>query len=164
MKKNPLLTTLVAAIAAGLIGLGIGFYAGKAGIGATMMANNAGSPSQGNQAGGNRFQGGARGQNGTGFANRNGVAGQIIASDDKSLTVKMPDGSSKIVLISSSTIYENTTKATQSDAKTGTQVRVIGTTNSDGSVTANTVMLNPVMFGQMPGQSPTSSSAAHPNQ
>ena len=100
------------------------------------------------------------GQGGAGNFMRNGASGQVSSVDSSSMTVKMADGSSRIVLVSDKTTYENTTKAVQTDVKTGMQVRVIGTANADGSVTASNVTLNPVMFaagqtGQNPGQGQT---------
>ncbi len=76
------------------------------------------------------------------------VSGEIIGSDDKSITVKLTDGSSKIVLISSTTAINKADTATKDDLKTGTKVAVFGQTNSDGSVTAQNIQLNPVLRQQ----------------
>jgi len=89
-----------------------------------------------------------------GLANnqRNGflpVAGNIVSMDSKSITVKMQDGSSKIVLINDKTVINKTSEAVQSDLAVGDTVNVFGTNNTDGSVTAQNVQLNP----QMPGAS-----------
>lgn len=70
------------------------------------------------------------------------VNGEIIASDDKSITVKLSDGSSKIVLFSDSTRINKAEGASKSDLKTGEEVAVFGTQNSDGSVTAQSIQLN----------------------
>ncbi len=75
------------------------------------------------------------------------VSGEIIASDDKSITVKLQDGSSKIVLVSSQTTINKAAQATKDDLKSGEQVAVFGQENSDGSVTAQNIQLNP-NFGQ----------------
>jgi hypothetical protein len=69
------------------------------------------------------------------------IAGEIISLDDKSLTIKSEDGSSKIVLISDTTTYNQETKADKSDITTGKQVTVIGSSNPDGSVTATSVQI-----------------------
>ena len=74
------------------------------------------------------------------------VVGQIISQDDKSITVKLSDGSSKIVLFSSGTVINKTTTGLLTDLKVGENVGVFGTTNPDGSVTAQSIQLNP-MFG-----------------
>lgn len=133
-----------------LIGLGAGFYGGM------QYRNYQLSKARGNFAAGNgtqRFigQNGQRpgGQNGE-F--RNGaVAGSILSMDDKSITVKLNDGSTKIVLFSDSTTYNNTVTAAKTDLKVGDNVAVFGTPNSDGSVTAQSVQLNPEFrFGASP--------------
>ncbi len=116
-----------------IIGLGGGFFAG--------MQYQKSQVPQGANGQGRRL--GAGGQNG---ANRP-VAGDIISSDDKSITVKMQDGSSKIVLVSSSTQINKAAIATKADLKTGERVAVFGTTNSDGSVTAQNIQLNPQTRG-----------------
>ena len=78
--------------------------------------------------------------------NRNGfrpVSGEIISSDDKSITVKMSDGSTRIVLIDDKTAINKAEKAEKTDLTTGTMVAVFGTNNSDGSVTAENIQINP---------------------
>lgn len=70
--------------------------------------------------------------------------GEIINIDDKSITVKLADGSSKIVLLSESTIINQSVKATISDLKVGTKVSVSGDTNTDGSVVGRNIEIDPV--------------------
>lgn len=82
--------------------------------------------------------------------NRNGfqpINGEIIASDGKSITVKMADNSSKIVLITDNTIINKADTATKEELKTGEKVAVFGTQNSDGSVSAQNIQLNPIPRG-----------------
>jgi len=125
-----------------LVGAG-GFFAGmkyqesKRGGGAGQFANGRGG----------RFGAGA-GATGTNGANRNGfrpVAGDIIAKDATSVTVKLADGSSKIVLVSDKTTINKASTATRDELKVGEKVAVFGTDNSDGSVTAQSIQLNPTM-------------------
>ena len=71
------------------------------------------------------------------------ISGEIVSIDDKSITVKMQDGQSKIVLISESTQINQATQASKTDLKQGTTVAVFGSENSDGSVTAQNIQLNP---------------------
>lgn len=121
-----------------IVALGGGFFAG-------MKYQQSKSPAVrfGN------FQGarnGNFGQRGTtaGFRPLNG---DIISMDDKSITVKLQDGSSKIVLLSDTTAFSKSTNGSKSDLKTGEKVAVFGTENSDGSVTARSVQLNPQAGG-----------------
>ena len=76
------------------------------------------------------------------------ITGEILSQDEKSLTVKLPDGSSKIVLLSESTTINKAAEGTKDDLKTGEQVVIFGSENSDGSVTAQNIQLNPAFRGQ----------------
>lgn len=92
-----------------------------------------------------------------GVSNRSGfrpVNGEIISSDSSSITVKLQDGSSRIVILSSKTLINKAAMATISDLKVGEKVAVFGTDNTDGSVTAQNVQLNPIqrMGGVRPNQ------------
>jgi len=92
---------------------------------------------------------GQGGRNGPGQmqTRRNGfrpVSGDIINADDKSITVKLQDGSSKIIIISDNTAINKASQATKVDLKVGEKVAVFGTDNSDGSVTAQNIQLNPI--------------------
>lgn len=84
---------------------------------------------------------GARGRGG------NGAAGTILSVDTNSITVKLADGSSKIVLLTASTSINKATTAAVSDLTVGERVAAFGATNTDGSITATNVQLNPVMRG-----------------
>jgi hypothetical protein len=73
------------------------------------------------------------------------VMGSVISKDDTSMTVKMRDGSSKIVLYSGSTQVSKSAAGTAGDVAVGTTISVIGTQNTDGSVTASTIQIRPAM-------------------
>lgn len=140
MKSN---IALVAVITL-LIGGGVGFFGGM-----TYQKNQ--RSAQFGQFAGGGFGRGGTGANGAGGGNRlrNGgsVVGDIIANDTSSITVKLQDGSSKIVLVTSSTSINKATQAAVGDLSVGQRVAVFGSTNADGSVTAQNVQLNPVMRG-----------------
>jgi Cu/Ag efflux protein CusF len=87
------------------------------------------------------------GQSGQSTASLRPVRGQILSMDANSLTVKLSNGSTEIVVLSSSTAFVQSTKAALSDVKTGDTVNVVGTQNSDGSVTAQDVQINPPAQG-----------------
>ena len=92
----------------------------------------------------------ANGANGVRTGGRMGgrqVAGDVVGVDDKTMTVKMPDGSSKIVIISDSTSFNKAETGTKSDVQVGSKVAVFGTDNTDGSVTAQNIQLNPLVRG-----------------
>jgi hypothetical protein len=91
----------------------------------------------GGQYTGTRLGGGTRAAGG-GLA-----AGQIIAKDATSITVKLQSGSTTIVLVGSGTTVMKTAVGTLDDLSVGTNVAVTGTTNSDGSVTATTIQVRP---------------------
>lgn len=135
MKNSYLITIVIAVIVAGG-----GFYAG-------MQYQKSKVPT------GNAFQQ-FRNGNGQSGMMRNGTRGRPIVGlmtsmDADTLTVKMQDGSSKIVNISSSTSFSKTDSASITDLKIGENIAVFGTDNSDGSVTAQNVQLNPMFrFGQ----------------
>ncbi|OGM10534.1 hypothetical protein A2Z67_03010 [Candidatus Woesebacteria bacterium RBG_13_36_22] len=83
---------------------------------------------------GGSFQRGIGGGAGTNFLN-----GEVIGKDEQSLTLKMPDGGSKIVFFSGSTKILKTTDGSIDDIGIGEQIMVSGEQNSDGSYTAQTI-------------------------
>lgn len=90
---------------------------------------------------------GQRGQTGSGSNIMRGglrpVNGEIISADEKSITVKLQDGSSKIIILSGKTQISTAQTVDRSSLKTGETVSVFGTENNDGSVTAQNIQLNP---------------------
>lgn len=136
---------IIAGVVAVLVLIGV-FYSGvKYAQGKTTGSNGSLSASQqarfaqGGFAGGTgAARGGARGAAGGGLA-----AGEVIAKDAKSLTIKLSDGGSKIVFISASSTVSKTSEATFADIAVGGQVTVTGNPNTDGSVTARSIQIRP---------------------
>lgn len=141
----------------------VGFYGG------TLYQKNqtASNSNFGNFAGG----AGGRLTGGSGAFGRRGGMGQtigtVLTQDANSMTVKLADGSSKIVLLSSTTIYEKSVQASSSDLKLGDRVAVFGTPNTDGSINATNVSLNPIQrqgnggAKMMNGSGPTGATGAY---
>ncbi len=86
-------------------------------------------------------------QNGVRSGTRTGASipniGEITKVDDSSITIKTMDGSSKIILISDSTVFNQSTSAAKTDLKVGSKVEITGDQNTDGSVTGKTINLSP---------------------
>lgn len=80
------------------------------------------------------------------------VSGSILSQDANSITVKMPDGSTKIVILSDKTAINKASAGAKSDLTTGAKVAVFGTQNSDGSITAQVISLGGNMFRGMRNQ------------
>lgn len=144
MDKNisKLLPVVIVAVVCGAAG----FFGGT-------QYQKAQTPASGNKnfANGNIPGGAGQMANGTRRTGQNGQGGftngDIISKDSQSITVKLRDGSSKIVFYSGSTQVAKQTSGTADDLAVGSTVMVTGSTNSDGSITAQSISLRPADFG-----------------
>lgn len=147
MNKKKHIITMVGVI---IVIAGGMFYIGmKYGI----TKNNADRLAQRGVASGARMNigvaGSGRGQKGPGGITQGGgnagdiIAGDIIAKDDKSTTIKMRDGGSKIVYFSDTTTVGKTIDGTIADISMGESVMVNGKVNPDGSLVAQNIQIRP---------------------
>ena len=82
---------------------------------------------------GGAFQGGNR------TAGQDFLAGEVISKDAQSLTLKIQDGGSRIVFLSSSTTVSKTAEGSLNDIEIGKQIMITGKQNSDGSYVAQAI-------------------------
>jgi hypothetical protein len=146
MKKNTIIMAVLAIIIIG----GGSFYGGM-----VYGQSRSKSGGQGNFANLTQEQRQQRAQQfgantGAGFRNgKNGnggfVSGDIISKDDKSITVKLQDGGSKIIFFSDATQVSKYVSGAPGDLEVGKTVTAAGTANTDGSITAQTIQMRPAM-------------------
>jgi hypothetical protein len=133
MKTNTIIVFIIIAI---IIGIGA-FYGGmqfqKSQANATQQQRRQAFTGPG-------FNQNGRPGNGNSFIN-----GDIISQDDKSVTLKLRDGGSKIIFFSDSTQITKSASGATSDLTTGENLMVTGTTNTDGSITAQTIQIRPAI-------------------
>ncbi|MCD8485007.1 DUF5666 domain-containing protein [Candidatus Woesebacteria bacterium] len=153
--KNNMMMVVVVAIVAG----GAGFFGGmqyqKANAIPTRSAGMNGQfqPPTNGQA---RPEGFAGGRNGTGSGGGfRPVSGEVLSVDGETITVKTQEGDSKIVVYSGSTNINKTSEGSSSDLTVGENVMVIGTEDSNGTVTAQTISIGGSdLFRGTPGGQP----------
>ena len=139
---------IVPLIVVALVIAGGSFFGGM--VYGKSQAGGPGGNARGARTGMAAFGGGVQGQgrNAGGF-----ISGDIVSKDATSLTVKTRDGSSKIVFFATSTKVSKMADGSMDDLAPGTTVTVMGTTNTDGSVTASQLQIRPVGLGG-PGEQP----------
>jgi len=69
------------------------------------------------------------------------VAGKIISKDDKSLTVQVSDGGSKVIFFSTTTKAVKSAELPLSEIGINQQVNINGLANADGSISAQMIMI-----------------------
>ncbi len=116
-------------------GLVVGFAGGML-LGKLSSSKTASS----SQSGTRQF---ARSGNQTGSS----VMGQINAIGDGSITVNLASGGSELVFYSTTTPVVKSVEASSSDLTVGENIVIVGTSNSDGSVTANSIQLRSASQG-----------------
>ncbi|MBU0618719.1 hypothetical protein KKD62_00620 [Patescibacteria group bacterium] len=134
MKNNIVILLIIAVLLAG----GAGFFGG-------MKYQQSKQPSRADFQSLGQSRGGLRQPGMPGMQQRESsgmIRGEIINQDEETITVKLPDDSSKIILISENTTINKTTAGSVDDLETGKQVMVFGQENSDKSISASNIQLD----------------------
>ena len=121
------------AVVALIVGAGIGY----------LIPHGSTGPQGANAQAGSFSRGGTFMLRGGNQANGGFLTGTVAKADANSITVNTRDGSSHVVLLTPDTTYSKSAAGSASDVTVGSDVIVSGTTNSDGSVSANLVQLRP---------------------
>ena len=133
---------IMAVVATLVVAGGVGFYGGTL-YGQSSSAN---SRANFNRQGG--FEAGmiGAGQRGNGAPqNSDFSGGEIIKKDNNSITVKLNNGSSQIILFSDTTKVTKSAEGSAADLTVGGQVIITGSKNQDGSLTAQSIQIRPAL-------------------
>ncbi len=133
MKKYFTKSTIIISFIFLTIGFVSGFFIGK---NQKPSFNKKGFNNQMPMMNGQRGQGQVRGVQ---TSNLKQTIGEITKMDDSSITIKTPDGGSKIILISDSTVINKASQVSKTDLTVGSNVSITGDSNTDGSVTGKTI-------------------------
>lgn len=136
-----------------VVSLGIGFFGGVQYQKTKKVTFNRTEISQ-NQYGMRNTGTTVRSGNGIAKNGSQPVSGEITSIDNGSITVKTQDGGSKIVTVSGSTTIKIATNGSLSNLAKGDTVMIIGTTNTDGTISAKSVTTGMQFQGGM-GQPPS---------
>ncbi len=129
--KNHTNKSIAIMIISAIVLLGAGYYIGKSQSPSPSARNNFTGANGANRAGNMRTLG----------SNSAPVSGDIISKDDKSITIKLRDGGSKIVFFSTSTPITKSVSGVSTDLSQNESIMVQGTANSDGSVSAQSIQI-----------------------
>jgi len=93
-----------------------------------------------------RFNASMMGQRGNSSQPNAGFSGgEIIKKDDTSITVKLTNGRSQIILFSDTTKVMKSAEGSAADLIVGEQVTITGSKNQDCSLTAQSIQIRPAM-------------------
>lgn len=145
------LTTQYQTIATGIIAIiiigGGSFYGGM--HYQKSKVSSFGSNRTGMMQGLGAYAGGNAGGGRTGRMMNSGFAsGEVLAKDDKSITLKLKSGGSEIILLSDKTQVVKSDQGALTDLVIGQSLTINGTANQDGSLTAESIQIRPAASTQ----------------
>jgi len=129
-----------------IIGVSVGVLAFIGGLKYAEMNPAKIAPSQYGQGNFRMMQNGsgsAQKQTGTRMGFRP-IFGEVLSIDENTMTVKLSDGSTKIVVLTDKSAASTQTEVKISDIKEGTKVSVMGAEGEGNTITAQSIVLNPV--------------------
>lgn len=91
---------------------------------------------------------GGNGSRATGRMLGGNILGEILKLDEQSVTVKVANSGTRLVFLSEKTQVTKTEPAGVADLAAGVSVRIMGSSNQDGSVSAQSIQILPAGFGQ----------------
>lgn len=136
MSKKIIMAVVVTLIIAG----GVGFYGGML----YGQSSNANSRANLNRQGAGFVMGTGQ-RSGGAQPNAGFSGGEVIKKDDSSITVKLNNGSSQIILFSDTTKVMKSTEGSAADLTVGEQVTFSRDKNNDGSITAQSIQIRPAV-------------------
>ena len=144
-KTNHVAIMAVVILVIAVVSGGVGYKIGDKMSQAKRMTQFASMRQQGGQGSGQGLRDGS-GQGKTGGGQMQGqgrrhTEGEILSVDDKGVTVKLADGTSKVVLFSDKTTYALSSTADKSKVVVGQKVDIVGDPNTDGSVSASEIRI-----------------------
>jgi hypothetical protein len=154
--KRWLVPVLIVLIVAAGVG---GFFGGRATAGDSTESAQMGPEGIGDMQGDGTLpdgstmpSGGAMPSGAAGRAGAGLTAGSIVSKDDTSITIQLADGNTQIVYFSDSTTISETKESTSDSLAEGEDVTVMGSSNSDGSLTASTIQVGAALGGMFGGE------------
>lgn len=139
-------TKIIAIMVVGAVIIGGGsFFAGTKYQGGAESPRSENFPSMGQ---GGQMRSGQNGGAGMRTGQGGGMTiGEILSKDENNITVKLPDGGSKIIFFSDSTTITKSATGSSADLTVNENVVVSGSANSDGSINAQSIQLGAGMQG-----------------
>ena len=133
MKKQTIITAVLVCVVGG------GAFWGGMAYGKSKTPVNAGGVMGQFQ----QFQNGSGGRTAAerNMQGANAVSGNILTKDGQSMTIALPNGGSKIIFYSQSTIISKSAVGSMDDLMQDERILVTGTPNSDGSITAQSIQI-----------------------